>query len=339
LLLLSGAPSQGRRPKNRPKANTGESPGEGGAMWPGTILQMPPAPSASQSGLVLGVGCDQLKAVTKKSPVCSTQKREPVDWEAHPGAETQPAPTKWLPPFFIVLVSILEIAVFVCGLADHPEDSLLIYRPDQRLQLWRFLSYALLHASWLHLAFNVLTQLLFGLPLETVHGSVRTGVIYLAGVLAGSLGTSVVNSEVYLVGASGGVYALLAAQLASILLNFGHMRNGVVQLMAVMFFVFCDLGYALFPRQLMPQQTRLPVSYIAHMTGALAGISVGLLLLRQLDGGLRPRPLRWLALSVWCLFSTFGIAFNLVNTVTAQLLAEEESQVIRQHLMHDLGVG
>lgn len=89
----------------------------------------------------------------------------------------------------------------------------------------------------------------------------------------------------------------------------------------------------------LPQQTRPSVSYIAHMTGALAGISVGLLLLRQLDGGLRPRPLRWLALGVWCLFSTFGIAFNLVNTVTAQLLAEEEGQVIRQHLMHDLGMG
>lgn len=126
--------------------------------------------------------------------------------------------------------------MFVCVGSDPPEDSLLVYRPDQRLQLWRFLSYALLHASWRHLGFNVLTQLLFGLPLELVHGSLRTGIIYMAGVLAGSLGTSVVDSEVYLVGASGGVYALLAAQLASLLLNFGQMRHGVVQLMAVIVF-------------------------------------------------------------------------------------------------------
>jgi len=82
----------------------------------------------------------------------------------------------------------------------------------------------------------VLTQLLFGVPLELVHGSLRTGVIYTAGVLAGSLGTSVVDSEVYLVGASGGVYALLAAQLASLLLNFGQMRHGVFQLLAVIVF-------------------------------------------------------------------------------------------------------
>lgn len=120
--------------------------------------------------------------------------------------------------------------------AAPPEDSLLIYRPDRRLQLWRFVSYALLHASWLHLGFNVLTQLVYGLPLELLHGSGRTAVIYLAGVLAGSLGTSVVDSTVYLVGASGGVYALLAAQLANLLLNFGHMRQGFAQLLAVVIF-------------------------------------------------------------------------------------------------------
>ncbi|KAH8380313.1 hypothetical protein KR009_009925, partial [Drosophila setifemur] len=356
LQLRSGAPSQFRRPKNRPQEEKEEeqeeehqkqhqeksssSSEEEEAMVPdGTVLQMPAPSSSQQSGLVLGVCCDQLMAV---SPLQKATKTPPDCWENQKKKE-KTASSKWLPPFFIVLVSVLEIVVFVWLGADPPEDSLLVYRPDQRLQLWRFLSYALLHASWLHLGFNVLTQLLFGLPLELVHGSLRTGVIYMAGVLAGSLGTSVVDSEVYLVGSSGGVYALLAAQLASLLLNFGHMRHGVVQLMAVIVFVICDFCYALYARELSREleqlQRRPSVSYIAHMTGALAGISVGLLLLRQLDGGSRPRPLRWLALGVWCLFSAFGIAFNLVNTITAQLLAEEEGQVIRQHLMHDLGMG
>ncbi|XP_017059471.1 protein rhomboid isoform X1 [Drosophila ficusphila] len=318
-------------------------------MPPSTVLQMPPAPSSSKSGLVLGVCCDQLMAVqpVHRAPGAlgspgSVASKGPPDWGHYKAKHLEGSTTpNWAPPFFIILASLLEILVFLWVNADPPEDSLLIYRPDKRLQLWRFLSYALLHASWLHLGYNVLTQLLFGVPLELVHGSLRTGVIYMAGVLAGSLGTSVVDSEVYLVGASGGVYALLAAQLASLLLNFGQMRHGVLQLLAVIVFVLCDLGYALYTREMAMHhlQTRPAVSYIAHMTGALAGISVGLLLLRQLDGGLRPRPLRWLALGVWCLFSAFGIAFNLVNTVTAQLIAEEEGQVIREHLMNDLGMG
>lgn len=39
---------------------------------------------------------------------------------------------------------------------------------------------------WVHLIFNLTVQLLVGLPLEMVHGSLRIGVVYMAGVLAGT---------------------------------------------------------------------------------------------------------------------------------------------------------
>ncbi|XP_064546272.1 protein rhomboid [Drosophila montana] len=317
-------------------------------MLSATVLQMPPS-QARNSGLVLGVCLDQLmQQQPRPAPINSKMLPAGAEAEAEAAAASEKQPQLsarqqtrcWPPPCFMLLVSLLEILVFVFGGSAPPEDSLLIYRPDRRLQLWRFVSYALLHASWLHLGFNVLTQLLYGLPLELLHGSGRTAVVYLAGVLAGSLGTSVVDSTVYLVGASGGVYALLAAQLANVLLNFGHMRQGLAQLLAVVIFVSCDLAYTLYCRQLalVELPPTISVSYIAHMTGALAGLSVGLCLLRQLDGSLRPRLLRWLALGVWTTFSGFALAFNLINTVTAQLLAEQEGEVIKQHLLHDLGM-
>lgn len=87
--------------------------------------------------------------------------------------------------------------------------------------------------SWLHLLFNLLVQVLVGLPLEMVHGSLRIGAVYMAGVLAGSLGTSVFDTDVYLVGASGGVYALLAAHLANVLLNYSNMEFGIVRLIGI----------------------------------------------------------------------------------------------------------
>lgn len=46
--------------------------------------------------------------------------------------------------------------------------------------------------------------------------------VVLYAVVAGSLGTSVFDTDVYLVGASGGVYALLAAHLANVLLVTTH---------------------------------------------------------------------------------------------------------------------
>lgn len=40
-----------------------------------------------------------------------------------------------------------------------PVDSPLVYRPDRRRELWRFLTYSVVHAGWLHLVFNLLVQL------------------------------------------------------------------------------------------------------------------------------------------------------------------------------------
>jgi rhomboid-related protein 1/2/3 len=145
-----------------------------------------------------------------------------------------------------MLVSVIEIVVFVYHLLTNPPnssvpiDSIFIYRPDKKQEIWRFLLYMLLHAGWFHLTFNLIVQILIGIPLEMVHGSGRIACIYLAGVLAGSLGTSIFDSNAYLVGSSGGVYALLAAHLANIMLNYSNMEYGIVRLLAILLFGECE---------------------------------------------------------------------------------------------------
>ncbi|TDG47361.1 hypothetical protein AWZ03_006220 [Drosophila navojoa] len=256
-------------------------------------------------------------------------------------------------PWFILMISVIEIAIFAYDRytmpaqsfgqpVPIPSDSVLVYRPDRRLEVWRFFSYMFLHANWFHLGFNIIIQLFFGVPLEVMHGTARIGVIYLAGVFAGSLGTSVVDSEVFLVGASGGVYALLAAHLANITLNYAHMKSASTQLGSVVIFVSCDLGYALYTQYFdgaaTPAFAKGPqVSYIAHLTGALAGLTIGFLVLKNFGHREYEQLIWWLALGVYCAFTVFAIAFNLINTVTAQLM-EEQGEVITQHLLHDLGV-
>lgn len=61
-------------------------------------------------------------------------------------------------------------------------------------------------------------QLVIGIPLEMVHKWWRVMIVYLAGVIAGSLATSVTDPHIYLAGASGGVYALIFAHLASMII-------------------------------------------------------------------------------------------------------------------------
>ncbi|XP_014275288.1 protein rhomboid isoform X1 [Halyomorpha halys] len=223
------------------------------------------------------------------------------------------------PPLFILFITLLELGFFTYytvatgemnPAGPVPIDSVFIYRPDKREEIWRFFFYMVLHAGWLHLLFNLLVQVLVGLPLEMVHGSLRIGTVYMAGVLAGSLGTSVFDMDVYLVGASGGVYALLAAHLANVLLNYNNMEFGIVRLVGIFVVASADVGFAIYDRYA-SENAGPPVSYVAHLTGALAGLTIGLLVLKNFEQKLHEQLIWWVALGVYAACTIFAVLFNL----------------------------
>ena len=95
----------------------------------------------------------------------------------------------------------------------------------------------------------------------------------------------------------------------------------------------CDFGYAIYSRFVIEKNTAPSVSYVAHLTGALAGLTIGLLVLKNFETKQHKHLLWWLALGIYTAFTMFAIVFNLINTMTAQIL-EEEGEVI----LRDLGV-
>ena len=68
-------------------------------------------------------------------------------------------------------------------------------------------------------------QLLLGCCLEFVHGTLRVGLLYILGVVTGSLTALVVTPNTMLVGASGGDFCLIAAVIANVVLNRIKIRN------------------------------------------------------------------------------------------------------------------
>lgn len=74
------------------------------------------------------------------------------------------------------------------------------------------------HVGVMHIVMNLIVQIFLGVALELVHQWWRVSLVYLAGVLAGAMGTSIANPDVFLAGASGGVYALITAHIATIIL-------------------------------------------------------------------------------------------------------------------------
>lgn len=65
---------------------------------------------------------------------------------------------------------------------------------------------------------NLTVQIFIGIPLEMAHGWWRVVLIYIGGVIAGSLATSIADPYILLAGASGGVYSLITAHIASIVM-------------------------------------------------------------------------------------------------------------------------
>jgi membrane associated rhomboid family serine protease len=83
-------------------------------------------------------------------------------------------------------------------------------------QPWQILTYSFLHASVLHLFFNMFALYMFGSQLERLWGPKRFLNLYLASVISAALAQLVVSSlasgEPYpTIGASGGVFGLLLA--------------------------------------------------------------------------------------------------------------------------------
>lgn len=132
-----------------------------------------------------------------------------------------------------------------------------MFRPQMKYNLWRFFTYHIIHIEQTHLFLNVVAQvrypmnvhytvtvllqvetvvinekwlcirllcgilsfqLFVGLTLETEQGHLRILFVYVCGVLAGAIGSMLVNPTQTIYGSSAAVYSLLFSNLSHCLL-------------------------------------------------------------------------------------------------------------------------
>lgn len=227
------------------------------------------------------------------------------------------------PPLFIIFISLIELAVFIYYAVWKPQnqwitlgtgilESPLIYNPFKREEAWRFVSYMLVHAGVQHIVGNLVMQLTLGIPLELVHKGIRVGMVYLAGVIAGSLASSIFDPLKYLAGASGGVYALMGGYFMNILVNFREMipAFGIFRLLIIILMIGSDMGFALY-RRFFVSASGSPVSFAAHIAGGFAGMSIGYTVFSCFDHALLKDPRFWIAIAAYLAFTLFAVFFNI----------------------------
>jgi membrane associated rhomboid family serine protease len=152
---------------------------------------------------------------------------------------------------------------------------------------WQLVTYAFLHGSLLHLAFNMFALYMFGGAIEQVFGTRRYAIYYFVSVVSAAITQLVVammSQTIYpTIGASGGVFGLLLAYGMYFPRNRVMLLFPPIPMPARVFVVL----YAAIELLLGVSGSQPGVAHFAHLGGMIGGY----LLLRFWRGGIR-RPSR-----------------------------------------------
>lgn len=131
---------------------------------------------------------------------------------------------------------------------------------------WRLLSCSLLHAGFMHVAFNTYVLIALGRSLEQILGHRRFLVLYVASALGGSLASTLLLGEGISVGASGAVWGLLAAEAVLGYRPAGLLPAAVLPKLKRAALINLGLNIA--------NSLRPEVDWAAHLGGGLVGAAL-----------------------------------------------------------------
>lgn len=142
---------------------------------------------------------------------------------------------------------------------------------------WRLLTYMFLHGSMLHIAFNMWCLWDLGQLCESLYGRWTFAGIYLITGVAGGVGSLAWNPFVWSVGASGAIFGLAGALIASFYLGEFSLPKVAIQstLKSLVFFV----GFNVLFGSMVPG-----IDNACHAGGLISGLILGALIARVAPG-------------------------------------------------------
>lgn len=169
------------------------------------------------------------------------------------------------PPATLAIVVVTVATFLLQGVTVNGETVEIwgiLYGPlVQAGDWWRVVTAGFLHADLIHLGFNMFLLWVLGGSLERGIGATRFVVVYLVGLLGGSLAVMLFNFETPGLGASGAVLGLAGAMVAILRANGRSIRETPLGGLLVFNLVFPLLSPV--------------ISFWAHGGGALFGFVAG----------------------------------------------------------------
>jgi membrane associated rhomboid family serine protease len=149
-------------------------------------------------------------------------------------------------------------------------------------QYWRFWTVTLVHADFLHLAFNMYALFLVGPLTEQIYGSVKMVVVYLVAALGGSVASFAWSDGLVVVGASGAIFGLFGILFAASRMHLPMLdrrSRNVLSQVGALIVLNIIIGF-----------TSPAIDNIAHLGGLVAGLLMGIALV---PGNVQTLASRW----------------------------------------------
>jgi membrane associated rhomboid family serine protease len=171
--------------------------------------------SCSSCGRPICPDCMTPTPVGMRCPECASQKTKVVQGVGKPEGFAQ-TPATYVLIALNVIVYLIEIANGAGGLFSEQGSRFVenfgLYGPFvAEGEVYRLITSGFLHASIIHIGFNMFLLLILGRLLEPALGTPRFLALYFASLLAGSFGALAVEPEALTIGASGAVFGLAGA--------------------------------------------------------------------------------------------------------------------------------
>ncbi len=144
-------------------------------------------------------------------------------------------------------------------------------------QWWRLLTYMFLHGGFVHIAMNMWCLWNLGRLCESLYGRWTYAAVYLITGVAGGLASVAWNPEVLSVGASGALFGLSGALIASFAL--GEFSLSSVSIKSVLSSLIFWCGFSLFFGSIYPG-----IDNACHVGGLVSGLILGALIARVAPG-------------------------------------------------------
>ena len=165
----------------------------------------------------------------------------------------------------------LAMAIGSGTVVNFPGDALLFganYGPYTLTgQWWRLLTYMFIHGGILHIAFNMWCLWDLGALCESLYGRWTYFAIYMITGVGGGLASLAWNPRTFSVGASGAIFGLAGALIASFYLGEFSLPRAAIKgtLMSLLFFAGFNLFFGMLPG----------IDNSAHIGGLITGLVLG----------------------------------------------------------------